>query len=171
MAYICNMKQLSILILGSFLVFFSCVSESNNSQTQPTNPQIQLKMKNLHWLIGEWQRINESPERVSMELWELQENGNLQGVGLTTEGDNLVFKEELNIKAEGDKVHYIADVSHNDEPVVFEMIQLQKNTVIFANPEHDFPKQIRYEQITIDTMKAVISGKGKEVVFLFKRLK
>ncbi|MFK7906550.1 MAG: DUF6265 family protein [Chitinophagales bacterium] len=128
-------------------------------------------MKNLHWLIGEWQRTNETPERVSIELWELQENGNLKGVGLTTEGDAVVFKEELNIKVEDDKVQYIADVAHNDDPVVFEMMQLQKNTVIFANPKHDFPKQISYEQIAANTMKAVISGNGKEVVFLFKRLK
>ncbi|MGB1241325.1 MAG: DUF6265 family protein [Chitinophagales bacterium] len=165
------MKQLSTLIIGSFLMFFSCVNESNKSQEQAINPQIQLKMKNLHWLIGEWQRTNETPERVSIELWELQENDNLKGVGLTTEGDSVVFKEELSIKIEGEKVHYIADVSHNNEPVAFEMMQLQKNTVVFTNPKHNFPKQIIYTQIAANSMKAVISGNGKEIVFFFKRLK
>ena len=166
------MKYLSILILGSLLVLSSCVNESKNSPEQATDTEIQLKMKNLHWLIGEWQRTNEAPERVSMELWELQEDGNLKGIGLTTEGDSVVFKEELSINIEGgEKVFYIADVSHNDEPVAFEMMQLQKNTVIFANLEHDFPKQIVYEQIAANVMKAVISGNGKEIEFIFKRLK
>ncbi len=165
------MKYLPILIFGVFLAISSCMNESNDSQKQAKNPQIQLKMKNLHWLIGEWQRTNEVPERVSIELWELQEDGNLKGVGLTTEGDKLVFKEELSVKIEDDKIYYIADVAHNDEAIPFEMMQLQKNKVIFANPKHDFPKQISYEQIAANAMKVVVSGNGKEIVFLFKRLK
>ncbi|MEZ4883770.1 MAG: DUF6265 family protein [Chitinophagales bacterium] len=127
-------------------------------------------MKQLHWLIGEWQRTNEVPERVSLELWELQEDGHLAGVGLTTEGDKVLFKEQLKLQIKGDKVQYIAIVPHNNQPTIFELTDLQENVVVFENPEHDFPKKISYELMTADSMKAIISGNGKEIVFVFKRL-
>ncbi len=128
-------------------------------------------MKKIHWLLGEWQRTNERPERTSLEVWELQENGDLAGVGLTTEGDKVVFKETLKLQLEGDKIQYIADVSHNDEATVFELSSLEEKKIVFENPQHDFPKQISYELISADTLHAVISGNGKEIIFQFKRLK
>lgn len=128
-------------------------------------------MKQLHWLVGEWQRTNEKPERTTIELWELQDNGNLKGVGLTTEGDELVFKEELTLQLEGEKIQYIADVPDNLQLTAFLLTESSDDKMVFENPEHDFPKKISYERLTDDTMKAVVSGNEKEIVFEFKRLK
>lgn len=132
---------------------------------------MELKMKQLHWLVGEWQRTNEKPERTTIELWELQDNGNLKGVGLTTEGDELVFKEELTLQLEGEKIQYIADVPDNLQLTAFLLTESSDDKMVFENPEHDFPKKISYERLTDDTMKAVVSGNEKEIVFEFKRLK
>lgn len=158
------MKRLQIIFSVFLLLSIACVDESKNNQKS-------LKMKQLHWLLGEWQRINERPERTSLEVWELQEDGSLAGVGLTTEGDKLVFKESLKLQLEEDKIQYIADVSHNDTPTVFELTSLEENKMVFENPNHDFPKQILYERLSADSMQAVIAGNGKEIVFQFKRLK
>lgn len=158
------MKYLYFLIFGSLLMLSACMNESKNTQ-------MELKMKQLHWLVGEWQRTNEKPERTTMELWELQENGNLKGVGLTTEGDKLVFKEELTLQLSGDKIQYIADVPDNLQLIAFLLTESNDSKMVFENPEHDFPKKISYERLADDTMKAIVSGNGKEILFEFKRLK
>ncbi len=158
------MKYLPYLFFGGFLMFYSCNNDSKNTQ-------MELKMKQLHWLVGEWQRTNEKPERTTIELWELQDNGNLKGVGLTTEGDELVFKEELTLQLEGEKIQYIADVPDNLQLTAFLLTESSDDKMVFENPEHDFPKKISYERLTDDTMKAVVSGNEKEIVFEFKRLK
>ena len=120
------MKRATHLFLGMILLISSCINDQKNTQ-------MESKMKQLHWLVGEWQRTNEKPERTTIEIWELQENGNLKGAGITTEGDKLVFKEELTLQLEDGKIQYVVDVPHNLEMTAFLLTESSDNKLVFEN--------------------------------------
>lgn len=50
------------------------------------------------------------------------------------------------------------------------LTRLDANSVTFENPEHDFPKTIRYTLGADGTLKAVVSGTEQQtLVFKFKK--
>lgn len=67
-----------------------------------------------------------------------------------------------------------ATVSQNEgNPVVFTLVKIDKGQYIFENKNHDFPTEIRYTLVDMNTVNASIGGhiKGawKEIPFYFKR--
>ena len=66
------------------------------------------------------------------------------------------------IEQRKDAIVYVASPGGRP-PTDFPLVDLGKDFVLFANPEHDFPKEIRYE-LTQDGLHARVSGDadGKE---------
>lgn len=139
-----------------FLLLISCSTQND-------------QLPNFLALRGEWQRIdNEDDQAISKELWRLMKDGSLSGLGLTIENGDTIFVERLKILQDGVEVYYQADVSHNPEPVKFKWNQQMPNWQ-FENPDHDFPKVIKYV-LEGDTLKVEIAGDGKKIPFTFIRI-
>ena len=150
--------MLSRMFCWSILVvFFSCQSENE-------------RLNQFAPLIGEWIRVGDlGDETVSKEVWRLEDDGSFEGVGLTIEDGDTIFVEKLKIYQKGKIIYYQAEVAHNPNPVDFEW-QGNSPNWRFENLDHDFPKVIQYFMMG-DSLKVVISGNGKEIPFVFKRLK
>ncbi|MDH3651237.1 MAG: DUF6265 family protein [Saprospiraceae bacterium] len=123
----------------------------------------------LRWLLGKWQNMGVKPGQIAWEEWKETSDSDWSGIGLTLEGSDTVFVEWLRIVDKDQALYYVAEVSHNEEPVYFKMIDIGVNYFEVENPEHDFPKKIKYEYKD-NQLNVVISGDGKEVPFSFVRL-
>ncbi len=138
------------------LVFSACSSQAQ-------------EFKKLDWLIGQWERQNVRPGRTALEAWERDVQKGLVGIGVTLQGADTVFVEKLSIIEKDGELFYVANVSSNASPTFFKFTSMDENAFVSENPEHDFPKKIAYK-LEGDILTATISGDGKEIPFLFKKV-
>jgi hypothetical protein len=94
------------------------------------------------WLVGRWQDTTDPRVRTE-ERWQALPNGDLIGSGRVMVDGMLGFAETLAITATGDGLVYTAWPSGQD-PVRFASTTIAPSEVVFSNPSHDFPREIRY---------------------------
>jgi hypothetical protein len=79
--------------------------------------------KELVWLEGEWQRINDTDGQRTFENWHQQIDGSLKGKGFTLEGADSVFIENLALNKIDNAWQMIARGVH-EESTYFEVTRL-----------------------------------------------
>lgn len=92
----------------------------------------------LRWMAGHW-----SSGEVE-EIW-LAPKGNLMlGMSRTVRANGKTAFEFIRIAKTADGIAYIAQPGGRP-PTSFKLVESRPGRVVFANPEHDFPKRIVYE--------------------------
>lgn len=116
------------------------------------------------FLEGTW-KIEDTE---SFEHWDKINDLNLRGFSYTL--DDKIFKitEYLEISQVEDIIKYKATVlnQNSGNTIEFKMTQ-SGNTLVFENPDHDFPKMIKYQILSKDLILVEISD-GKNKVFNYK---
>lgn len=139
------LKYLLILI---FIIMSKTAYSQNNAD-----------MQKLLWIVDKW--VSQSETSTSYEHWEKTNETLYTGGSETIKNGDTVFAEKLKIELIEGKVYYIADVAHNPAPVKFLLTEVNENSAIFENPEHDFPQKITYINEN-GILHAVIEGPGKD---------
>jgi hypothetical protein len=150
------MKRLTLLF-GSLLLHSLSFSQS------APKPQDFAK---LNWLEGNWALTNAKAGHSGNEHWYKISSTELKGTGVNLKGRDTVFVEKFKLVVKGDAIYYVADVSENKQPVDFKLTEISETAFTCENPEHDFPKKIRYEK-NGNSLKATISGDGKSIDYYF----
>ena len=122
----------------------------------------------LQWLVGEWKRINSKPEASGIEKWIKSSASELQGWGITMNGNDTAFVEKTKLIIKDNNIYYVADVPENKDLVYFKLTAITDHSFTAENPLHDFPKVISYMKDGLK-LKATISGNGKSIEYLFDR--
>jgi len=148
------------LLLIIFLLSFTLASSAQENNRQ--------KFKKLEWLTAKWIRTNAKAGHSGYEIWSKVSDLKLSGKGLTFNGNEIIFTENLEIIVKGTDLYYVVTLAGENKPVYFKLTALNDNGFTCENPKHDFPKKITYEREG-DQVKAVISGDGKSVDYLFVR--
>lgn len=125
---------------------------------------------NLTWLEGKWERQGMASDQQAYEVWKMDDQDILTGKGVSLKNGDTTFVEKLRIARIDGVLYYIAEVSHNPEPTKFRITTIGDSSFECSNPDHDFPKAIRYE-LKEDQLIAEISGDGKTVSFVFTRVR
>ncbi len=144
------------------MILAGSVFSSFGQTTQKKN------VSELEWLIGSWTRTNTKPGRSALENWRKKSDTELTGRGVILRGVDTVFVEKIKIVVKEGELYYVADVPENKSEVYFRITEIGKEQFVCENPQHDFPKNIQYRREG-DVLRAVISGDGKEVEYLFKK--
>lgn len=152
----------NIIYLTMTHIFFLLQSQMIQAQSYGQN------LDQLQWLLGTWQRTDGKPGVEAFETWIKISDHVYEGKGVTRKGNDTVFVENLKILIRDDQAFYVATVSHNAAPVYFKITQASQTGFTSSNPEHDFPKEIKYQLIN-NKIKATIAGNGKSIEFNFKR--
>lgn len=118
------------------------------------------KLADLAWLAGHW-TVELGPTTIE-EVWLAPAGGFLLGMNRTAAKSGPGQFEYLRIEQRKDGIVYVASPGGRP-PTDFPLVDCGKDFVLFANPEHDFPKEIRYE-LTPEGLHARVSGDagGKE---------
>jgi hypothetical protein len=124
------------------------------------------KLDGLLWFLGRWTQV-EGPDLVSYEDWKRESPSLYKGLSWTLYQNDTVHVETIDLTLEGEDIYYIPTVAENKGPVRFKMTSLVGKSVLFENPEHDFPQKITYEAQGDSVLLAKISGAkagGKEII-------
>lgn len=137
----------------------------HTSNAQESNKQ---KFKKLEWLTGKWIRTNAEAGQSGYETWAKVSDSKLSGKGVTIKGKEVIFVENLEFIVKGTDIFYKVVVTGEKKPVYFKLTALSNDGFTCENPEHDFPKKITYRR-NGNNVKAVISGNGQSVDYIFVR--
>jgi len=109
----------------------------------------------LAWLTGCWER--QSADKLAHEQW-LAPNSNLMlGLNDLEVGGETIAYEYLRIEVDVGLLVFTAIPSGQTE-TSFTQIELTDSLVVFANPAHDFPQQVRYRLLANGSLLAQIEG-------------
>lgn len=138
------------------LVAFGCSTPQEPSApiVGKNGPQIELNS-----LLGEWQDVQDSGRTVFNEQWSRHTDGSLSGLGFVLSGKDTVFIEHLGILNIDGGTHYAATIrsQNNGQAVLFKLIH-DRDSLVFANPQHDFPQRIVYTPDGPDHWHVTVSG-------------
>lgn len=142
-------KLVIIVIAGIMLV--SC----GNSQQKEV---LANNLESLNWLLGKWS--NSSPAGVVSEEWKNRDGNGFTGTGCFVKGTDTLSKEKLSLEYIDGVLYYIPTVQNQNDgkAVRFKLTEMKENSLVFENPEHDFPQVISYQLVRPDSMVAEISG-------------
>jgi hypothetical protein len=94
------------------------------------------------WLEGCWV----SEDQSSREVWVVDDETSLIGFSIALDAGKVVFYEVLSIRLNGDgSWRYNAHPS-GQESAAFVASEPGENSVVFVNPDHDYPQEIRYRR-------------------------
>jgi len=133
--------------------------------------QSQAQQKEFGWLVGKWKLT----EKNVFEEWKISsDKKTLEGLSYRIKEGDTTLMEKLLIKFEQPYFFYISDVAENPAPVKFKITQYNADKFLAENPDHDFPKAIRYKLIHKDNqdfIEASIEGDGKVIPYNFIKVK
>lgn len=112
----------------------------------------------------------ENSAKNSYEIWWQKNDSLFSGVSFILENSDTIFTEKMTILTRHKEVFFSAEVSHSPAPVYFKLTEKKEHGVTFENPEHNFPKKIKYWLQKPGRLHAQIEGDGKVVDFYFKRI-
>ena len=158
------MKKL-IITISSFLVLTAFIgNQSANIKT----------FKKLYALEGRW--IMKTQRGAIGEQWLKMDKDYLQSRGFFVKGNDTIITERVALRNTGKGIYYTSTVEdqNNKQPIPFKFTSEKNNAFVFENPEHDFPKRIVYEIVSIDSLHAYIdggvNGSGKREDFYYRKV-
>lgn len=96
-------------------------------------------LDDLKWMSGGW------VDATTEESWSRPAGHTMLGYSRTIEDGKTVFFEYLRIEETADGIFYRASPLGKNE-TSFRLTESGPGLAVFSNPEHDFPKTIRYRR-------------------------
>jgi Domain of unknown function (DUF6265) len=154
-----SIQQHPILQSIIVLILTVCNTSCNNSEIKPKTTPPPDKPLVFDKLVGTWQ----SEDGKSFERWKKNDDGTFQSVAFSVKGSDTSWNEQANIYPENDKWVFENTVKgQNDgKAVKFTSTSLNENSVQFSNQAHDFPTDVNYTVVDINTVHAFIIGPNK----------
>lgn len=130
---------------------FACAPVLSHAQAAPRRASI----ADVAWIAGTW--VSADGARTVEEHWTTPAGGAMLAVSRTIVDGRLTEFEFLRIVERDGRLVYVAQP--NGRPSTeFAMTGLESASVTFENPEHDFPKMIRYVARADGSLVASIAG-------------
>src|SRR5688572_16615678 len=120
------------LLLAFFVIGWMAPAEAGHYV------QSAITIDRAAWLQGCW--TLESAQRVVDENWMPPRGGSMVGVGRTVRDGKLVEYELIVLSEQGGRLAYHAHPS-GQPSAVFLSTTVTESTLVFENPEHDFPQK------------------------------
>lgn len=125
-------------------------------------------LNKLGWLAGKW-HIQDNGRMID-EQWTTLAGGMMLGLSRTVKDGKTLSFEFLRIVERPDGLVYIAQ-PEGKPPTEFRLISSENDEWVFENPEHPFPRRIRYKRTSDDALLARIEDAlgTKHVDFAYSR--
>ena len=143
------------LISGIALLLFISVYTSGCSDLFKKNGSIDA----FSWLEGHWVDSTNS----FYESWVISDIERMQGKGYQIADSDTIFGESLSIENDGRRWNYV--VTFGDENTVFRLVNKPGDSLVFENPDNEFPKRITYLNKGNKRMSAIIENPGEPEKF------
>jgi hypothetical protein len=94
----------------------------------------------LDWLVGCWETADGS----SKEVWVKENDSSLIGFSVSVSDSAVDFYEVLRVDIHQDGVLTYTAYPTGQSPATFVASKAIGTSVVFSNPEHDYPQEIAY---------------------------
>jgi hypothetical protein len=109
------------------------------------------------------------------EDWKVDVDGKtLYGSSYRIQNSDTIAMEDIRFTYAANRFHYIPDLAGAQGPVDFTVTSHDLYGFVAENPQHDFPKLIRYKLVRKDNrdrIEASIEGDGKIISYLYERVR
>lgn len=109
------------------------------------------------------------------EVWSAKEGSqDLSGRSFRVKGADTVVTEVISLSYFNGSFHYIPDIAGGQPPIDFMITASDSQSFVAENPQHDFPKVIRYRYVKKEgreMIEASVEGNGKVISYSFEKLK
>ena len=119
----------------------------------PVSSQDAGALNKLAWLAGKWHI--EDHGRTIDEQWTTVAGGMMLGMSRTVKDGKTLSFEFLRIVERPDGLIYVAQ-PEGRPPTEFRLASSEGGEWVFENPEHPFPRRIRYKRVSDDSLLARI---------------
>jgi hypothetical protein len=151
---------------AAFAVVIALLSFAPRSWSQATPS---LTIDRVAWLQGCWEST--AAQRSVEETWMAPRGGTMLGMGRTVRDGELVEYELIVLREQGGQLAYHAHPS-GQPSAVFLSTSVTGSSVLFENPQHDFPQKVGYRRDG-DALSAwvegTLNGKARRVDFSYRR--
>lgn len=113
-------------------------------------------VEQVRWFAGCWEGTL-GGGRTYEEVWLPPRGRTMVGMSRTVREGRTVGHESLRIFQEQDRLVYWAHPSGQDS-ARFTATEVADSSVVFSNPDHDFPQRIVYRLVAPDSLHARIEG-------------
>jgi len=125
--------------------------------------------KNFDWLLGHWQRTNETEGKETFETWVKLSNNEYHGIGFTLQNNDTIFLENILLIESNQSWNLEVSLKDDINPTIFHVVNIEKENFECTNEFNEFPKKIRYWKDG-DKIKATVSGDDMEISFEFMKI-
>ena len=94
----------------------------------------------LGWLVGCWVSADSSAQ----EVWVVDSDQSLVGFGVAISDRKVGFYEVLSIRRSTDGSLIYTAYPSGQSSASFVATEITENSVVFTNPDHDYPQEIKY---------------------------
>lgn len=152
-----KMKRYISLLVFSTLMMISCNQNQNST------------VENFDWLLGSWQRSNETKGRETYEHWSRVSASEYAGFGMTLKDGDTLWYEHIRLVKLDTTWSFQVSGQAEAKPTIFVLTQIKEDMFVSENEQNEFPKKIEYARRD-EGLRALISGGDMEVVFNFERM-
>lgn len=145
------MSKSIFILLG---IIFSCQTKSE---------------VNFDWLMGNWVRTNEQPDRATFENWEKINDSTFSGESYTIKDNDTIWKETVKLSKVNNDWYFAVKGIGDTVSVDFKLISITDSSFVCENKVNEFPNIIRYEKAG-EKFKAEVEGGDMKIDFEFKRV-
>lgn len=118
------------------------------------------------WMVGAWE--HKADNAWADEHWTPLRGDLMLGSSRSGTGETLNFWEQMRIQKEEDGAVVFWAIAGDQKPVRFEATGSGENSIVFENPDHDYPQRIHYwREGTALKAEISLSDGSKAVQFSF----
>lgn len=132
-------------------------------------------IEKAEWLIGTWE--NKTSRGSIYETWSKVNDTEFSGKSYALKERDTILFESIRLVQEEGTLFYIPTVKKQNAglPVRFALKVTTDTTLVFENPQHDFPQMISYTKIDkthlIAEISGVKNGQARKQVFPMQKIK
>lgn len=164
-------KRICLLVIGFSLLVGCGQSEEPKEEKKDPSPKEKKKVSSglfslneLNFMEGTW--IDASGNMPGFhEKWVPQGDTLIQVIGYFVNGKDTAIMEAIKVKMVRGVLHYIpkVDEQNNGAEVPFALQDGSTlDSIVFANYNHDFPREITYVKRNTDTVDVYLRGITKD---------
>lgn len=136
---------------------------------EPSAPAEIVAPKTYDWLLGEWQRTNDSEGKLTFENWTKVNDSIYTSHGFTMKGADTVWQEFAFLSPTNSDWFFRVKMNKTDSSSTdFKVIEMGEDFFTCENQQNDFPKIIKYKK-SGNNILAEISADTTKVDFVFEK--
>lgn len=159
------MRNIFTLII--ILVLISC---KNNHTIEADKVTIVEEFENFDWLIGDWQRANETEGKSTFEHWEKINDSLYKSLAYTMKDQDTIWLEHVSLTKINETWSFDVKGKGDSKITSFLVSEMDAESFSCVNDKNEFPKKISYFKNGTN-IRAEISGGDMMIPFEFDRIK